>query len=55
MKFVKQKKSTKKTIQTRKKCIVTKSTFKNNNNNNRNNIREDNIETTNFKWYQKCL
>ena len=34
-------------IQTRKKCIFTKSTI-NNNTNNRNIIREDSIETTNF-------
>ena len=48
------KSSTKKTNQTRKKCIFTKSTNIKNNN-NRNNIREDNIEINNFEWYQKCL
>ena len=54
-KFVKEKKkSTKKTIQTRKKCIFTESTIKNNNN-KRNNIREDNFDTINFKWHQKSL
>ena len=51
------KRTTKKTLQTRKKYNITKSTINNDNNdiNNRSNFRKNNVETTNFNWYQKCF
>ena len=51
------KRTTKKTLQTRKKYNFTKSTINNDKNgiNSRSNIRENKVETTNFNWYQKCF